>query len=78
MVTCKCQTTLLKSFKLRLNVTFCSQASTTFYRGCKILKIIVYTLYICINTGKIELLNFIAFVCRYSSIATESPPKDKP
>ena len=65
----------LRIFKLRLNFIFCSQASTTFYRDCKILKIIIWTLYICINAGKIELLNLIASVCRYSSIAAESPPK---
>ena len=65
----------LRSFKLRLNFAFCLQASTTFYRDCKILKIIICTLYICLNAGKMELLNLITSVCRYSSIAAESPPK---
>jgi len=60
----------LRGFKLRLNFTFCSQASIAFYRHCKILKIIIYTPYICFNAGKIEQLNLITFVCRYSAIAT--------
>jgi len=39
------QRKLMQSFKLHLDFPFCSQASTMFYRNCKILKIIIYTLY---------------------------------
>ena len=58
-----------RSFKLRLNFAFCSQASVVFCRPSKILKIIVYTLYLCFNARKIELLNLMISVCRYSAIA---------
>jgi len=40
-----------------------------FYKDCKILKIIIYTHYICFNPGKIELLDFMNSVCIYSAIA---------
>jgi hypothetical protein len=40
-----------------------------FYRHCKIMKIIIYTLYICFNPRKIELLHFMSSVCRYPAIA---------
>jgi len=63
------QNDALRSFKLRLNFAFCSQASVVFSWLSKILKIIIYTLYLCFNAEKIELLNLMISVCRYSAIA---------
>ena len=63
------KTDTLRRLKLRLKFTFHSQASTTFHGHCKMLKIIICTLYIYLNAGKIELLNFMTSVCRCSAIA---------
>ena len=63
------KTDTLWRLKLRLKFTFHSQASTTFHGHCKMLKIIICTLYIYLNAGKIELLNFMTSVCRCSAIA---------
>jgi hypothetical protein len=40
-----------------------------FSRPSKILKIIIYTLYLCFNAGKIELLNLMISAWKYPAIA---------